>query len=135
MGTDCPRSGELLTLHYITKMPAQVKRFVITKINRTRQGPCGGAWKPSAESCICNMHYKDFNGPSRRNNNIMPCFFKQGHRASSVHQPRRILSRMATYENNAIVEDVTDEQGDDNPVSNLEDYVVLQEKVENLKKN
>ena len=114
LGTSCPRSGELLTLHYIIKMPAPVKRFVTTKINRTRQGPYGGTWKPSAESCICNMHYKDFNGPSRRNNNIIPCYFKQGHQPSSVRQPRRILSRFTTHEDDAVVEhDMVTACGDD----------------------
>ena len=55
--TDCPKSGELLSLHYIEKMPDSVKRVVVSKINQTRKGPKGTNWKPTAESCICNMHY------------------------------------------------------------------------------
>ena len=60
MTTSCLKSGDLLTLHYVMKMPPHVKRFVIAKVNKTRRGPHGGVWKPSAESCICNtIHYKD----------------------------------------------------------------------------
>ena len=93
MATNCPKSGDLLTLHYVMKMPPHVKRFVIAKVNKTRGGPRGGVWKPSTESCICNMHYKDFEGPSRRNNNVLPCFFKQVHCENDAVPPRRLLSR------------------------------------------
>ena len=77
MATNCPKSGDLLTLHYVMKMPPHVNIFVIAKVNKTRGGHRGGVWKPSTESCICNMHYKDFEGPSRRNNNVLPRFLSR----------------------------------------------------------
>lgn len=78
---------------------------MITKVNKTRQGPCGGSWKPSSESCICNMHYKDFKGPSRHKNNILPFYFKQACHTSVVHPPRRILNCVSVTgdEDNKIV--------------------------------
>ncbi len=60
--TDCPRSKELLTLHYINKMPDQVKKLTVSKINKTRKSAKGRLWVPSEESCICNMHYEKFKG-------------------------------------------------------------------------
>ena len=75
--TGCPKSQELFSLHYIDKMPDHVKRLTVSTINKTRQGAsCGSLWKPSAESCICNMHFKDFKGPTRSNYIVVPCFFK-----------------------------------------------------------
>ena len=61
--TGCPKSRELLSLHYIQKMPDQVKKPTVSKINKTRQSSGGGLWVPSDKSCICNMHYEDFKGP------------------------------------------------------------------------
>ncbi len=40
--SDCPKSKELLTLHYIEKMPSDVKRAVVNKINFTRKDAVGG---------------------------------------------------------------------------------------------
>ena len=58
--TDCPKSGEMLSLHYIERMPGSVKRTVVSKIHLTRRDPKGTNWKPTPEACICNMHYKRF---------------------------------------------------------------------------
>ena len=41
LSTGCPKSGEL---HYIEKMPDQVKKAVVSKINKTKQTPSGGQW-------------------------------------------------------------------------------------------
>ena len=86
--TDCPKSGELLSLHYIKKMPDNVKRAVVSKINQTRKGPKGTNWKPTAESCICNMHYEHFKGPTRSSNIILPQYFKRPHEFP-VPSPKR----------------------------------------------
>ena len=61
--TPLPKSRELLSFHYIQKMPDQVKKVTVSKINETRQSSGGGLWVPSDESCICNMHYKTLKGP------------------------------------------------------------------------
>ena len=75
--TSCPESGNLLSLHCIQKMPEQVKKLTVSKINKTRQGStCGKLWEPSSDTCICNMHYKDYKGPTRSNNTVVPCYFK-----------------------------------------------------------
>ena len=67
--TGCPKSFH----HYIDKMPHYVKRLTVSKIKKTREGvSCGSLWKPSAESCICNMRLKDFKGPTRSNNTVVP---------------------------------------------------------------
>ncbi len=49
--TGCPRSGELLSLHYVEKMPESTRKFVIEKVNITRKGSNGKKWAPTAESC------------------------------------------------------------------------------------
>ena len=77
--TGCPKSRELLPLHYIQKMPDQVKKLTASKINKNRQSSGGGLWVPSDESCICNMHYEDFKGPSRWKINLVPRYFKRPH--------------------------------------------------------
>ena len=98
--TSCPESGKLLSLHYIQKMPEQVKKLTVSKINKTRQGTtCGKLWEPSSETCICNMHYKDYKGLTRLNNTVVPCYFKQPHEFYSQKVPeRRSLIRNPTLE-------------------------------------
>ena len=93
MATNCIKSGDFLT---IMKMPPHVKRFVIAKVNKTRRGSRGGVWKPCAESCGCNMHYKFFEGPSRSNNNVLPRFLNQVHCENDAVPPRCLLSRTIT---------------------------------------
>ena len=47
--TGFPRSEELLSLHYIKKMPDQVMmKFAVSKINKTRQSSGGGLWVSGA---------------------------------------------------------------------------------------
>ena len=58
-------------------MPEPVKRAVITKVNLTRQGPGGRRWQPGKDAVICNVHYKDHQGPSCDNRNLVPVHFKR----------------------------------------------------------
>ena len=48
---------------------------------------------PGPESCICNLHYKDFRGPTRSNPNVTPVHFKRPHEfysmASDNNQTRK----------------------------------------------
>ena len=53
-------------------MPEHMKRAVIKKVNITRQGP--KKWKSTKKTVICNMHYLNFKGPSRPDNNVIPIF-------------------------------------------------------------
>ena len=57
--TVCPKSQELLSLHYIDKMPDHVKRLTVSKIKKTRQGvSCGNLWNPlSHASAICILKF------------------------------------------------------------------------------
>jgi len=57
------QSLKSLTLHTISAKPEPVKRAVITKINFTRQDPSGRRWRPSKDSVIYNVHYKDYQHP------------------------------------------------------------------------
>ena len=68
---------DLLTLHAISKMPVLTKRAVTQRVNITRQGPQQSRWKASPGAIICNVHYKDFVGPSRSNRNLVPVHFKK----------------------------------------------------------
>ena len=75
-------------------MPDPVRRVVVSKNKKTRKGASDSNWKPSAESCICNMHYKDFKGPTSRSNaTLYPEYFKHPHGLWSVVPPpkRRLL--------------------------------------------
>ena len=75
------------------KMPSHVKRFVIAKVNKTRRGLRGDVWKPSAKSCICNIHYKDFEGQVDVTTMFCPVFLKQVYCENDAVPPRCLLSR------------------------------------------
>ena len=100
---DCPlpriegcQRREYLTLHNIHSMPKLVKRAEIEKINHTRQGLQRTKWQPSEEVAICNVHYADFKGPSRVNQDVLPIYFKKPTSYSattSVPKKRRLLER------------------------------------------
>ena len=100
---DCPlpriegcQRREYLTLHNIHSMPELVKRAVIEKINHTRQGLQRTKWQPSEEVAICNVHYADFKGPSRVNQDVLPIYFKKPTSYSattSAPKKRRLLER------------------------------------------
>ena len=98
--TSCPGSGTILSLHCIQKMPEQVKKLTVSKINKTRQRSTSGKlWEPSSDTCICNMHYKDFKGPTRLNSTVVPCYFKRPHDFYTQKAPeRRILIRNPTVD-------------------------------------
>ena len=51
----CPSSRELLSLHYIQKMPDEMKKLTVSKINWTRQSSGGAHGCPllSCVSAIC----------------------------------------------------------------------------------
>ena len=108
LSSGCPKSGELLSLHYIQKMPDPVRR-VVSRINKTRKGENGSNWKPSAESCICNMHYEDFKGPTRSNTALYPEYFKRPHHGlwSVVPPPpkRRLLQRDTPSDDGQVSDD------------------------------
>ena len=81
--------------HFITfRKCLQVKKLTVSKINKTRQSSGGGLWVPSDESCICNMHYEDFEGPSRWKINLVPRYFKRPHEFDHERSvERRVLVR------------------------------------------
>ena len=68
---------ELLSLHSIHSIPEYIKQAVVTKINFTRQGPKGKRWQPSKGAVICNVHYLDYKGPSKANQQPIPIYFKR----------------------------------------------------------
>ena len=94
---DCPKSNDLLTLHSIDVMPTLTKQEVIKKINMTRCGKRFTVWTPSKQSVICNLHYEDFAGPSRKDPNRIPVHFKRPSHGSELLAPstrmRRVLQR------------------------------------------
>ncbi len=120
--SDCPKSKELLTLHYIEKMPSDVKRAVVNKINFTRKDAVGGKWKPTAESCICNLHYLNFKGPTRSNSHLLPQYFKRPHESTVTPAKRRMLVRnhadtssfqvdeIASNSTDSVIEDISDQE-------------------------
>ena len=68
----CPKH-DMLTLHTI-KLYA--RHTVVTKISFTRKGPGGRKWQPSKDAVICNVHYLDYQSPSKGNVNVIPVHFK-----------------------------------------------------------
>ena len=120
LSTGCPRSGELLSLHYVEKMPESTKKFVVKKVNLTRKGSNGNNWAPTAESCICNFHYQDFKGPTRSNNKVLPQYFKRP--SSTFYKPpskRRVLMRSPAIE--TVIEDVDNDHGHEEESTNDEE--------------
>ena len=101
--TDCPKSKDLLSLHTIEVMPDAVKKTVVKQINLTRSGERGKTWTPTAGSVICNIHYKDFVGPSRADPNRIPVLFKRptSHDLDVTTPPpkvRRVLQKVTMQE-------------------------------------
>jgi len=70
-------------------MPDSTKKVVVDKINLTRKGSNEKKWTPTTESCICNLHYKDFKGPTRSDNRVLPQYFKQPNNAFYQPPPKR----------------------------------------------
>ena len=114
----CPRR-ELLTLHTISKMPAPIKRAVTQRINITRQGPEQSRWKASTGAVICNVHYVDFVGPSRKNKNLVPVHFKKPN--TSSNPPASKKSRVSTSSEEDMQDTTTGNQDED-----LDDDLTLQ---------
>jgi len=78
---DCPKP-ELLTLHAIEKMSNLVRQEGIHNIN-------GGMWHPCKGAVICNIHHSDFKGPSKRNTDVIPVYFKAPYNHTSAPLPKR----------------------------------------------
>ena len=98
-------------------MPDSTKKFVVDKVNLTRKGSDGKKWAPTAESCICNLHYKDFKGPTRSDNRVLPQYFKRPN--SACHKPpskRRVLMRSPGLET-ACEEVNCDHGGEEEPTN------------------
>ena len=93
-GKGCPKPN-LLTLHYIDRMPEHVKWVVIKKVNITRQGPSRTKWQPPKEAVICNMHYLNFKGPSKADNDVIPIYLKRPRRHLQllIHQRKEDCCR------------------------------------------
>ena len=63
----------------------------------TRCGKRFTVWTPSKQSVICNLHYEDFAGPSRKDPNRIPVHFKRPSHGAELLAPstkmRRVLQR------------------------------------------
>ncbi len=71
-----------------------MKKLTVSKINKTRKSAKGRLWVPSEESCICNMQYEKFKGPSRWKNDVVPQHFKRPHEfVNEKSAERRVLVR------------------------------------------
>ena len=76
-----------------------MKRVVIEKINIMRQDPNRTKWQPSKEAVICHMHYLNFKGPSKPDNDVTPIYLKRPRRDPAVTYPPkkgRLLQRCTT---------------------------------------
>jgi len=103
-------------------MPSDVKRAVVNKINFTRKDAVRGKWKPTAESCICNLHYLNFKGPTRSNSHLLPQYFKRPHESTVTPAKRRMLVRnhadtssfqvdeIASNSTDSVIEDISDQE-------------------------
>ena len=69
--SSCPRSNSLLVLHKLCNMSSSVRNVVLQRVSR--QDRHGRNWKPTA--VICNMHYEERSGPSKRNKTVLPVLF------------------------------------------------------------
>ena len=57
LSTGSPKSGS--GCYFITLRKCVImykKKTVVSNINKTKQSLICGQWKPSAESCICNIY-------------------------------------------------------------------------------
>lgn len=125
---DCPKP-EILMLHIINKMPEPVKQAVIQKINVTRQSLSGSKWQPSKDTVICNICYLDFKGPSRRNKDSVPVYFKRPNSYPALPPPKkgRVIVRCATT--TTAEEDVTAEDVHDSNLGHQNDDRVVQTEI------
>ncbi len=108
-------------------MPSDVKRAVVNKMNVTRKDAVGGKWKPTAESCICNLHYLNFKGPT---SHLLPQYFKRPHESTVTSAKRRMLVRnradTSSFQVDEIASNFTDNVIED--ISDQEDSRVLKAK-------
>ena len=91
--TDCPKSANILTLHNMARMPDDTKKATIARINLTRSAEKGKKWEPTGDCFICNLHYADFIGPSRKSPKRIPEYFARPSSSAPARKKRRVLQR------------------------------------------
>ena len=91
--TGCPKSAEIITLHNIARMPDDIKKTPIVRINLTRSVEKGKKREPAGDCFIYNLHYEDFVGPSRKTPNRIPECFARPSSSAPAKKKQRVLQR------------------------------------------
>ena len=71
-------------------MAPNVQKNVIKRINRKTED--GSNWEPSNSSHICNLHYENYQGPTRKYPQVFPTIFKKASFQPTTKK-RRLLQR------------------------------------------
>ena len=77
---------------------------MVKKINITRQGPGRTTY---TDAVICNLHYKDFKGPSKENKDLIPVHFKRPSSSNPAVTPAITPPTASKRKRSAVVEKIT----------------------------
>ena len=109
--TGCPKSAEIITLHNIARMPDDIKKTTIARINLTRSVENGKKWEPTGDCFIYKLHYEDFIGPSRKTPNRIPEYFARPSSSAPAKKKRRVLQRANQEQDSPMDDSVAGEEG------------------------